>query len=143
MRKLALFAVALVLITTAFRSCMTNEQNISFDMVNNSRAAHGLPPLEYNFYAHKKAQNYANYLAQNQMLVHSRSTAGLEEINWSIVGENIGRGYNLEGIHQAFMSSPTHKANILDPNYDWLGVGIAKNGDIFYVVHTFVGDRDR
>jgi uncharacterized protein YkwD len=53
----------------------------------------------------------------------------------SICGaENMGQGPNPTAIHQSFMKSPQHRANILDPDMDSAGIGIAeRNGQLFAV----------
>lgn len=42
--------------------------------------------------------------------------------------ENIGRGWGVDSLHDAFMSSPGHRANALG-GYDGIGVGIAVDPD--------------
>ncbi len=42
-------------------------------------------------------------------------------------GENLAKGFvTAEGVHQAWMSSPTHKANIMNGNYRDIGVAVAE-----------------
>jgi uncharacterized protein YkwD len=36
-----------------------------------------------------------------------------------------------------WMASPAHRDNILNPHYRSVGIGIAKNGDAFYMVEVF------
>jgi len=48
---------------------------------------------------------------------------------WSWWGENIA--YNYPGpwaVVNAWMNSPSHRANILNPNFTQIGVGIVSNG---------------
>jgi hypothetical protein len=48
--------------------------------------------------------------------------------------ENVDEGPNPTAIHQSFMKSPQHRANILDPDMDSAGIGIAeRNGQLFAV----------
>jgi hypothetical protein len=46
--------------------------------------------------------------------------------------ENVDEGPNPAAIHQSFMKSPQPRANILDPDMDSAGIGIAeRNGQLF------------
>ncbi len=57
-------------------------------------------------------------------------------------GENLAKGFvTAEGVHQAWMSSPTHKANIMNDNYRDIGVAVVEGNllgeDIILVVQMF------
>lgn len=57
-------------------------------------------------------------------------------------GENLAKGFvTAEGVHQAWMSSPTHKANIMNSNYRDIGVAVIEGklqGDnVILVVQMF------
>jgi uncharacterized protein YkwD len=48
--------------------------------------------------------------------------------------ESVDQGPNPTAIHQSFMKSPQHRANILDPDRDSAGIAIAdRNGQRFAV----------
>jgi len=46
-------------------------------------------------------------------------------VGWA--GENIGRTQSVESAMAGFMASPGHRANILDPRFTHVGIGIAGN----------------
>lgn len=53
---------------------------------------------------------------------------------YSAAGENLARGFSTsEGIVNAWMNSPSHRANILNPNFEDIGVGVVKG---VYVENT-------
>lgn len=55
--------------------------------------------------------------------------------DWSRIGENIAKGYtDPAAVMQAWMDSPSHRKNILDPNFRY--IGYASCGD--YVAQFFV-----
>lgn len=58
--------------------------------------------------------------------------------NWAKLGEDVGRGTTLEAIHDALMASPSQRANILDPSFDALGVGVVWTGQTFYIAQEFM-----
>ena len=42
-------------------------------------------------------------------------------------GENLAKGFRTaEGVHEAWMASPTHKENIMSPNYKDIGVAVVE-----------------
>jgi hypothetical protein len=58
--------------------------------------------------------------------------------NWQAVGENVGRGGDVPSLHQAFMNSPSHRANILDRDFTEVGVGTYVDGNgILWVTEVF------
>jgi hypothetical protein len=57
---------------------------------------------------------------------------------WEKLGENVGRGGSVSSLHQAFLDSPGHKANILgDYNYVGIGTNTSDNG-VLYVTVVFM-----
>jgi uncharacterized YkwD family protein len=100
-------------------------------LVNQERAKAGLRPLTHRAdlknVAHKKAEdminsNYFSHTSPNygspfQML----KTFG---ISYQSAGENIAKGQKTpQEVMNAWMNSPGHRANILKPEYDSIGVG--------------------
>jgi hypothetical protein len=61
-----------------------------------------------------------------------------EVTGWSVVGENVGKGLDVDSLHRAFMGSPAHRANILSTEFTQVGVGVARSADGWlYVVQVF------
>src|SRR5207249_6003284 len=61
--------------------------------------------------------------------------------NWWAAGENVGMGPSCSSIQDAFMSSPGHKANILDRDYNQVGVGVSVKDGTIYVTVDFAGRK--
>lgn len=57
--------------------------------------------------------------------------------DWSSLGENVGVGGSVSSLHKAFMASPTHRDNMLNPAYDQVGVGVITQGDHVWVTVLF------
>jgi hypothetical protein len=53
---------------------------------------------------------------------------GAIEPAWSSAGENVGHGGTVQSLHDAFMNSPGHFANIVG-DYNRLGVGVSNDAD--------------
>ncbi|MGP4001477.1 CAP domain-containing protein [Streptomyces sp. 8N706] len=79
------------------------------------------------------AQRYADVMAQGGGLSHtgpdgsrpSTRAARMGYQQWTDLGENIARGYRSpSAVMQAWMSSPEHRANILDCRFRDIGIGI-------------------
>ena len=88
--------------------------------INASRAASGLPRLRENFTLDKKADDWAKHLRDVCDLSHSRLSDGAPN-EWVKLGENVGYGGSIDQVHEAYMNSPGHRANILDPSYQSVG----------------------
>jgi len=53
------------------------------------------------------------------------------------IAENIATGPNPPAIENEWIHSPSHRANILDPKMDALGVAVVKHGGNLYAVEDF------
>lgn len=102
-------------------------------MTNADRTAAGLRALSTAGDLQSLAQSRANEMARSGSLAHT-SNLGSKVSGWKKLGENVGRGPNLRDIETAFMASPSHRENILDPDFTQLGVGVAYDGKEYYYV---------
>jgi hypothetical protein len=76
-------------------------------------------------------------MAKSGQLAHT-TNLGSKVSGWKRLGENVGRGPNLRDIETAFMASPSHRENILDPDFSQFGVGVTWDGkEYFYVAVVF------
>jgi cysteine-rich secretory family protein len=106
-------------------------------MTNADRAAARLKPLATANDLQSLAQSRANDMARSGRLAHT-TTLGSKVSGWKKLGENVGRGPNLRDIETAFMASPSHRENILDPDFSQFGVGVTWDGkEYFYVAVVF------
>lgn len=106
------------------------EQQVA-NLVNAERAKHGLKPLlhraDIKNVAEKKAMDliHSNYFSHNSPNYGSPfdmlRTFG---ISYRTAGENIAKGQKSpQEVMNAMMNSPGHRANILKPEFDSIGVG--------------------
>ena len=57
-----------------------------------------------------------------------------------LVGENIAYGQSSpEAVMNAWMNSSGHRANILNADFDKIGVGVVRSGGRLYWVQLFAG----
>lgn len=111
------------------------------DAVNASRAAAGLPALKENVTLDVKADNWAQNLRNSCRIWHSNLADGAPK-EWRKLGENVGMGGSIDQIHVAYMNSPGHRANILDPSFTQMGTaavwGTCNGYRTVFTVHVFM-----
>jgi hypothetical protein len=78
------------------------------------------------------ARRQAARMAAQRRMYHNPNLTS-EVSGWRNVGENVGRGPDVASIHNAFMGSASHRANILSTTFTEIGVGTARasNGELF------------
>ncbi len=99
--------------------------------VNLLRLQHNLPPLKLNTQLCAAAQAHAETLAQTGVITHAdeygrRADYRASEAGYFYhrLGENLAAGQpSWERALQAWLNSPSHRANLLTPEYRELGVG--------------------
>jgi uncharacterized protein YkwD len=101
-------------------------ENEIADRVNSERGMRGMRPLKVTLSLMNSARSWSGRQASERRMYHS---------NWPGMGENVAYGQKgpTEVMH-AWMHSAGHRANILNPKYTEIGVGvvIASNGQAFY-----------
>ena len=115
--------------STAVASASASEESEFVSLINQSRNAAGLAPLSVHNDLVVGARNHTAEMIPTGTIFHSTS-AQLSGVTtgWSVLGENVGKGPNPSVLHQAFMASPSHKANILG-GFDRVGVGVGHDAE--------------
>lgn len=114
-----------------WRSLATHRDAIEWEMVdeiNLARTRRGLRPLRVQVDIRAVARAWSQVMSTSDSQYHNPLYA--RQIgDWSLVGENIwGIAYGGSHVmHEGFMDSPGHRANILSPAFDEVGVGIVFN----------------
>jgi uncharacterized protein YkwD len=107
------------------------EAQTFLDRTNSLRAANGRAQLVPHPVLSDKAQAWAEHMARTGVLQHSSLTANLNGLKWKSLGENVGMSprtsNTLLTIHNMFVSSPDHRANLLNSGFTHMGVGVAKD----------------
>jgi uncharacterized protein YkwD len=132
-------------------------RNLALQMVNASRAENKLPPLTLEDKLTAAAQSHAGDMLKRSYFAHESpegknvgdrfQAAGGSE--WVLTAENIGKcakcapplnEADLHLLHDGWMKSPGHRANILRKGLTKFGFGMASNeqGGL-YAVQTFSG----
>lgn len=107
--------------------------------INASRSANGLAPLSVDGGLRSHARKHTQDMIDAGEIYHS-SSAELQAAagsGWSRVGENVGRGGTVSSLHDAFMASSGHRANILG-DYNYVGIGTGTGDGTLYVTVVFM-----
>jgi uncharacterized protein YkwD len=117
-------------------------------LIARDRKAHGLSALTYSPDLARVALAHSQDMQQSHFFGHISPSAGGPQERaaqnhvpaWN-VRENIARGYSAEEIHTLLMLSPAHRAAILSPHVDELGIGVTKEPEedrhAFFVTELF------
>jgi hypothetical protein len=105
--------------------------------INDLRASVGAPKLTVDSSLAGTAQGWANHLASTHQLAHDPHL-GAGVAGWRRIGENVGYGPGSDSVWGAFIASGSHYANLVDPGYTHVGVGVAWDGSMQYTVHRFM-----
>jgi hypothetical protein len=110
------------------------------ELINDLRASQGLGGLEMDTELTQLARSWTTSLSNTGQLSHSPDLAvGLTQ-SWSKLGENVG--VSPEGeitrLFEAFINSPSHYSNLVDPAYDSIGVGVVYRDGRLWTTHRFM-----
>ena len=103
-------------------------------LTNGDRTAEGLTVLEYDTLLAEAAQKKADDMAAKGYFAHT-SPEGKTPWDWlksvkypyAYAGENLAVDFtDSKDVEQAWMNSPTHRANILKGEYSHIGIGVAQ-----------------
>lgn len=126
-RILALCAtVAMVLGIVAVPALAAPEGTL-ISRINGARAGAGLAPLEQYWDLTDDARAHTDAMIGAGHIYHNPGLAGVTGV-WEKLGENVGVGIDADSLHDAFMASSGHRANILG-DFNYVGVGVKSDAD--------------
>lgn len=115
-------------------------------MANRFRAEHGIAPLAWNSALARAARAHAQrmlsepgglehqYLGEADVITRASREGAL----FAAIAENLaGRGQTPAELHQGWMSSPVHRANLLNPKMNAVGIGVIESRGLLYAVADF------
>lgn len=150
---LILLKAAAVVTTVALPSSSLYSSSITapniVDLTNAARTSLALPILSLNSQLSHAAQMKAEDMLKKQYFAHT-SPSGANALTWIglsgyspiYAAENLAVHYlTSEDVQKGWLASPTHRANIVNPRYTEIGVGIAhgqfESSDSIIVVQMF------
>jgi hypothetical protein len=139
----ALLVALLALVPQSAAQAQTLQPDLEsrlVELTNRSRAQQGLRPLAVELQLTRVARDWSNTMAAERKLYHRPDLRGAINGDWQRIGENVGVGPSVERIHEAFMASPGHRANVLG-DFDRLGIGIYERNDRLWITVNFLRGR--
>ncbi len=144
-----LFHAFSFLLTTALAAQVTSPTSSAekriFEELNHERASHGLNALQWDDHAASAARAHAQLLAENGTLSHQfpgeatlPERLGATGARFTVSAENVARTEYIQDIHPALMGSSGHRANILSPSYNAVGIGMVEKQGRIFIAQDFI-----
>ena len=128
-------------------SNMNSDEKEVFDLINKQRTNNGLAALKNDSEVQRVARIKAQDMVNNNYFSHTSPTYGSPfdmlksfKISYKTAGENIAGNSSNSSAVTAWMNSSGHKANILNSNFNYTGIGVVsspKYGKMY--VQLFIG----
>jgi uncharacterized protein YkwD len=145
---LAIAAILLMFAAPALRAQADRQPTVAEQYLlaaaNQDRASQGLPPLHLDPVLTRASALHAREMADHADISHQfdnepdladrGSNAGA---HFSLISENVGEAPTSVIIHNLWMHSPGHRANLLDPEVDSVGIAIVTRDNQLYAVEDF------
>ncbi len=113
-------------------------------LANLARAEAGVGPLRWDPALGAAARQHCLQMAAEGPIAHRYSgeadvegRAGQAGAHFSLIEENVAVGLSAESIHAAWMHSPDHRANLLSPDVDRVGVAVVASRGALYAVADY------
>jgi uncharacterized protein YkwD len=120
-------------------------EQVLLDLANQSRAQAGAPRLTLDAGLCQAARAHAEAMFAARQLSHQfdgepslpQRLAAATHTQLDQEGENVALDFDAAKGHQHLMLSPPHRANLLNPAYNVIGLGVIRSGDRLYIVQDF------
>ena len=114
------------------------------DLLNQERVSENLPALKWNGHAAMVARRHSQLLAQHGEMSHQfekeetvPQRIGSTGLRFTDSAENVAVADAPEEVHMALMLSPGHRANIMNPRYNAVGIGVFEAKGRLWVTQDF------
>jgi|GEM_PF-1061470 len=151
---LAVLAISVAIPATisapsAYAQASASPEQALLQLANRDRAAHNLPPLQWDNALAKAARAHLQWVIRNPGelshqypgepdLVTRGAGAGAR---FGTISENIaGHGDTPASLEQIWMTTPVHRANLLDPHLNVVGIAVIENQGLLFAVEDFGRD---
>ncbi|MFZ1010490.1 MAG: CAP domain-containing protein, partial [Candidatus Sulfotelmatobacter sp.] len=128
-----------------FRDYDSAAEQVLLDLANHARAQADAPPLTFDNGLSQAARIHAEAMFAARQLSHQftgepslpQRLATATRLQLDQEGENVAFDFDAASGHQHLMLSPPHRANLLNPAYNVVGMGVIRSGDRLYIVQDF------
>ena len=142
-KQLWMMALAATMLAMPVWAQQAAEQQV-MDLANADRAQQGLAPLKWDPALAQAAADHAQLMAQQPALSHQYpgeadlvTRGGVAGAHFRSIAENVALAPSPEALEKEWMNSAPHRANILNPAMNTIGVGLVKRGGNYYAVEDF------
>jgi hypothetical protein len=115
-----------------------------FALANQTRAEHGLGLLKWDTSLAQGALAHCERMASEGPIAHRyggepdlTARAAHAGAHFSLIEENIAVGPYAASIHQGWMNSPDHRANLLNPAIDHVGIAVVADHGVLFAVADY------
>jgi uncharacterized protein YkwD len=108
------------------------ERHEMFERTNGSRDAFDRADVAINKHISRLVKRHSSWMARTGNFEHTSHPAAayLKGVSWRCWGENIAvSGGSMHDVEKAFMHSPDHRANILNPCFTHVAIGVVRDAD--------------
>jgi uncharacterized protein YkwD len=120
-------------------------ERVLLDLANQSRAQAGAPALTLDAGLCQAARAHAEAMFAARQLSHQfagepslpQRLGSATRTTLDQEGENVALDFDAADGHKNLMLSPPHRANLLNPAYNVVGLGVVRSGDRLYIVQDF------
>ncbi len=114
------------------------EEQAFVGRINGLRASLGLPTLAIDPELAGQARIWAQTMKDAGNIFHTDHLDSGISADWQKLGENVGVGGTVDSLFDAFVASPKHYENLVDPAYRFVGIGVVWDGDRMFTTHRFM-----
>lgn len=115
-----------------------------FSAANTERSILGLPMLRWDESLYRAADGHAREMASRKSISHQYPGEAELTVRGKVAGahfskisENVAESPDVVTMQSAWMHSPGHKANLLDPEVDSVGIRVVSRSGELYAVEDF------
>jgi len=109
-----------------------NDEAAFVAALNQVRAANGLPAFSMNSELSTLSRGYAQVMADAGEIFHASPISAGYTGSWAKLGANVSV------LVDALVASPGHLANIIDPSFTQIGVGVVWKDSALCTTHRFL-----
>jgi uncharacterized protein YkwD len=128
-----------------FSNYDSGAEELLLELANQARAQANAPPLVLDAGLSHAARTHAEAMLAARQLSHQfegepslpQRLAAATYMQLDQEGENVALDFDAAEGHQHLMQSPPHRANLLNPAYNVVGLGVVRSGNELYIVQDF------
>ena len=146
-QRIAIGLLAIVCIglpAVSAQTGLSRDEIQMMNLLNQERANAGLPKLSFSQQLANAARKHTQLQVERGQLSHQFSgepelidRVGATGLRFDASGENVAYAPSVEDAHLDLMNSPPHRANILNPQYNAVGISLMERGRSVYVTEDF------